>query len=55
MMHPRKNEAFPSPLWGGVRGGGNPNLQRTGLPPSLPPPQGGRRSDTGNPDTQVQP
>ncbi len=26
---------FPSPLWGGVRGGGNPNCKCSAIPPSL--------------------
>lgn len=30
---------FPSPMWGGVRGGGKPGLNRLGFPTSqaLPP------------------
>jgi hypothetical protein len=32
---------FPSPLWGGVRGGGNPNADRSGIPPSLSLPHKG--------------
>jgi len=31
----------PSPLWGGVRGGGNPNDQRSAIPPSLTLPHEG--------------
>src|SRR5262249_2741880 len=26
---------FPSPLWGGVRGGGNPGLRYSAIPPTL--------------------
>ena len=32
---------FPSPLWGGVRGGGNPDLRSWGLPPPLSLPHKG--------------
>ena len=33
---------FPSPLWGGVRGGGNPDGSGLHPPHPVPPPQGGR-------------
>jgi hypothetical protein len=34
---------FPSPLWGGVRGGGNPDDNRSAIPPTLSlPHEGGR-------------
>jgi hypothetical protein len=32
---PRLRAEFPSPLWGGVRGGGNPNDDCSAIPPSL--------------------
>jgi acyl-CoA dehydrogenase len=32
---------FPSPLWGGARGGGNPDGQRSAIPPSLSLPHEG--------------
>jgi acyl-CoA dehydrogenase len=32
---------FPSPLWGGVRGGGNPDVDRSAIPPSLSLPHEG--------------
>ena len=39
----RLRDQSPSPLWGGVRGGGSPNGQRSAIPPSpVPPPRGGR-------------
>jgi hypothetical protein len=31
----------PSPLWGGVRGGGNPDVCRSAIPPSLSLPHKG--------------
>ncbi len=34
----------PSPLWGGVRGGGNPSPRCSGIPPPCPSPQGGGES-----------
>src|SRR5581483_7188598 len=38
---------FPSPSWGGVRGGGNPSGQGSAIPPSLPlPHEGGGDSCT---------
>ncbi len=47
---------FPSPLWGGVRGGGNPRQQTSCNPPlPNPPPQGGRetRADRASPMTKL--
>jgi len=42
--------AFPSPLWGGVRGGGNPDVGCSAIPPSLSLPHtGGRGRQTGRP------
>ena len=36
---------FPSPLWGGVRGGGNPDGKRSAIPPSLSLPHKGGGDD----------
>jgi hypothetical protein len=38
---------FPSPLWGGERGGGKPYIKGSGVPPSLSlPHKGGGDSST---------
>ena len=45
MMIPRSLPRLPSPLWGGVGGGGNPNGKHPGIPPSLTlPHKGGGKS-----------
>jgi hypothetical protein len=38
----RSQLSFPSPLWGGVRGGGDAASQNVTTPLPNPPPQGGR-------------
>ena len=39
---------FPSPLWGGVRGGGNPYRSCSAIPPSLTlPHEGGGKTIRG--------
>src|SRR5581483_4017575 len=38
---PSPRASFPSPMWGGVRGGGNPDICRSGIPPSLSLPHKG--------------
>jgi hypothetical protein len=37
---------FPSPWWGGARGGGNPYGKCSAIPPSLSLPHEGRGDDT---------
>jgi H+-translocating NAD(P) transhydrogenase subunit alpha len=43
MRHSRAAHSteFPSPWWGGARGGGNPGLSRSAIPPSLTLPHKG--------------
>jgi hypothetical protein len=42
-----KFDASPSPWWGGARGGGNPDGQRSALPPCLAfPHKGGEKTVT---------
>jgi hypothetical protein len=41
MRHAALTTEFPSPLWGGVRGGGNPDGRRSAIPPSLSLPHKG--------------
>ena len=42
----RASTEFPSPLWGGVRGGGNPDDDRCAVPPSLSLPHEGGGDDS---------
>src|SRR5262245_31281045 len=51
----RRASGFPSPLWGGVRGGGNPHLRCSGNPPtlSLPHKGGGDAVAAAMPHTSV--
>ena len=46
-LAPQAPPEFPSPLWGGVRGGGSPNGQRSAIPPSLSLPHEGGGDDKG--------
>src|SRR5581483_438139 len=49
MSDPQAPCEFPSPLWGGVRGGGNPHKKRSAIPlsPALPHEGGGSSSRGG--------
>jgi len=47
MTEKQSPPASPSPWWGGVRGGGNPNLGCSGIPPSLSLPHKGGGHATG--------
>jgi uncharacterized protein (DUF934 family) len=41
------HDLSPSPLWGGARGGGNPDSERSAIPPSLALPHEGGGNDAG--------
>src|SRR5262245_4725501 len=43
---PRVARGFPSPLWGGVRGGGNPDIDVLESPPPCPSPTRGEGTPT---------
>ena len=45
-------DGFPSPLWGGVRGGGNPGAGSSAIPPSLSLPHKGGGDDAAREGTQ---
>jgi hypothetical protein len=44
---------FPSPLWGGARGGGNPDSSCPAIPPSLSLPHKGGGDDVAMSRVQV--
>jgi threonylcarbamoyladenosine tRNA methylthiotransferase MtaB len=48
MSDPLTPPASPSPLWGGVRGGGNPDVEGSAIPPSLSLPHEGGGNASGS-------
>ena len=55
LIHEDRSAEFPSALWGGVRGVGKPDRRSLGVPPSRPPPQGGRRRNARRTEASIGP